>query len=967
MLGSHGRALQMIGLIAAFAFMLGATALPATAQEQEEASPPGGGGVEEADLEEIEEIVVTGIRQSLGQALDDKRNADQFLDVVNAEDIGKFPDRNVAEALGRIPGVQIGRGVDVSVGDSDGIGEGSTVSVRGLRSEFNRATVNGQSMATTSYQNGTRDFNFVTLSPELVRKLEVFKSPSADMDEGSLGATVNLVTHGPMDFETRKISLGARPSYSSLSNEAGGNYSAFWSENFGRFGFLLQYNYEDEDLRRDSVESFGWKSGAYNPTTAPIASVGGNYAPGQVRALAFTPENRERASADGLSLVYAPQDFRQNLVLENRNRQAFNLTLQWRPSERWDLRLNHIESELERDQTASNNQVRFFNNNNLRLANARIDGQTISAGDFTGFNRGLFGRGAWQAVVLFDREFLYETSTTTLSADWNLDRWKLSAQFGITDGKGEQDPSLFFQLRNNGPTGTMGITAHYDTAQGVEKAPGFSTSDDFTDLSLFTTSGVSRAVRNNEDEEDFIQLDADFDLDALGFTTLEFGVKLRERTKSQLLGIDAILGPDRARGRTLENYVNADSPSLVNSFSVGDTWPTPMEGLVYADYSTGPTLPDPNPSRCTADAPGPCTLANPDRGPSPDNGNRNSWLSNWSVEEETTAWYLKGSFESGKLRGDIGVRLVQTDLTSSNYEMDGTLRAREGSYSNVLPNINAVWNLRTDILLRGAIAVVISRPAFNQLTAGYNINLGAMTATTGDPGLDPYEATQFDLAAEWYFAEGAVLAGSLFYKDVDSFIETRQEEQTIPGVFQSDDDTTPDVDESLELQLLAVTFPVQGRGASVRGFEFAYQQNFLFLPGPLRHTGALFNYTYADSSTGISDPQGVGLQLEGMARNNSNLVLFYDDGSIQARIAYNYLGRYLVRTQGLGDLPVYRDSQGRLDLSLSYTFTRWPLSFSLEAINITDEPVYDYAGERNRPVVYRETGPRYGLSMRFQY
>ena len=889
-------------------------------EEERAGSAPSGSREEEM----VEEVIVTGVRASLEQSIDRKREANQVVDVITAEDIGKLPDQNVAESLQRVPGVQITRGSNISVGDNDGVGEGSEVSIRGTPPNLNKATINGQTIATASVQGGIRAFNFNVISPELVKRLEVFKTPTADMDEGSLGGTVNLKTHDPLDIRNRIASISIRQRFNRLVDDEGHNYSLFYIDKFfdDKFGISISYNRTDEPFRRDSFESFGWDYVGVDPN-APISD---NPTNGNIISVLPNAPNLDPNREYG----FIPRDIRQNLRLEDRERDGLNITLQWQPTNNLDFKLNYLSTDLQRNETASNNVFRFTQvPNQIQLSDYELDGDIFVTASSLGTRP--FRR--WHFVTLFERVFSYETEVVSLEANWNLGAWGLSFTIGQSEGDGVQDPSLFVQFATR-------TQVSYDLRNS--RFPEVSTANglDFSEPSRYVVTALSRALRSNDDEEEYFQLDFDRSFDGW-LSSVEFGIKFRDRTKEQLFAIDAVPAGQRL-STTLADYSPGPNGTFpVDNFRITDglpsRWAFPSADLILSDYGD--------------------LLANPSVGRTAENGNQQRYNSNWDVTEKIMGTYVKVNFETERLRGNAGVRVSETEQEGNSLTNLGDAIKDTRSYTEVLPSLNLVYTLRDDLLLRVGVARVMARPSFEQLTLGYNINEAAMTATRGNPDLDPFLSDQYDFSVEWYFQKGALLSGAVFFKDIDSFVFDQQRMEEVPG----------QVDENMMPEEFLVTSPENGDGADVMGFEFAYQQNYTFLPSPFDGFGTIFNYTYADSNTSIDDVFGKELPLQGLSENSMNLILFYEKYGLSARLAYNQRDEYLIFTRGLAGLPIYQDEYKQLDASLSYQLADSGFTFILEWVNINDEESISYAGDRSRLVSWREFGSRYSFGIRYKF
>jgi iron complex outermembrane receptor protein len=881
--------------------------------------------------EPLEEVVVTGIRGSLKASLDQKRLSDQVAEIINAEDIGKFPDQNVAESLQRVPGVTITRGSNISVGDSDGAGEGSEVSVRGTPAGLNNATVNGQTVGTTSSQGGSRTFNYNTIAPELVESLQVYKTPTADMDEGSLGGTVNLVTRSPLKFKNQQLVVGVKKMENVLPDDGGEAYSLLYADQFAddRFGVLLSVNQSNDSFRRDSFESFGYRYVSYDAVTTRIADVGNP-------AAVTIPD-------PALLYGYMPKDIRQNIRFEERDRLGVNAVLQWRPTDSLEFKFDYLDTKLERQDNSTNHAFRFTDAPGP-VGNTRIQGAVVEGDNFVAVTDAASSNANQRRyfIALFDRTFVRETDAYSLSADWNGDAWSVSGVIGGSNGKGTQDPSLFATFGVNTPLSYDMRNAQFAT---LDAGVGLDITDPSWDPTVFVagSGGISRALRFNEDEEDFVQLDFARELGDSGLTSVEFGIKFRDRSKNQFKAVDATSGGERAAiGKTMADYLNPNQLFPVNDFSVTgglpQQWAFPDVGLVLADYSYDGLLADPV-VRARQDA-----------------------TANWDITEEIFGAYVMADFATDRMRGNIGVRFVDTDQTgNSNSLVNNTtvVPVRDSrSYSEVLPSLNAVFNLQDDLLLRGGVAKVMARPSFEQLNLGYNINEGAGTASRGNPNLDPFLATQYDLSLEWYFADAALLSAAVFYKDVDSFVTQNQVDEVVPG-FETDGTGAP--------RTFLVSFPDNGAGGTISGYEFAYQQNFDFLPAPLDGFGMLANITLLDSSTSLTDPFGNELPLEGLAETSMNAVLYYENNDFSGRISYTQRDDFLLFTSSLGGLPIYNEEYTQIDASLSYDFGDSGFAVTLEGINLNDEAVVTFAGDTSRLISYRNFGRRFALGVRYKF
>ena len=850
----------------------------------------------------LQEITVYGVKESLKKAIDLKRESGQLIDAISAEDIGKFPDLNIAESLSRITGVQLTRGTDVTAGDSSGSGAGQQVSIRGIRPDLNRATINGQSLGTTT---GGRNFNFQTLSPGLVSRLEVYKTPSASMTEGSLGGTVNMVTHKPLLIGKKRLNLTGKLFDNQLADDTGALFAGLYSNVFldDTFGVLVSYNFSDNTKRRDRYESFGWEN---NTTTSPASAT-----PGLVG--------------------FAPRDIRHQIRIEQQEIKGGNIALQWLPTENWDLGLNYFFSELENHSFGPQTILQMFESRGG--FDGRLAGDTFVTGSVDGT------AGTPHRLAYFDRLFTNSIDILILDAEWTSDNTTLSISAGSTQGEQELEPSLFFQvgsshemaydfsdlgLPNIKTTANAAPAATLDT---IEYGQGL----DFATPSEYDFTALSNAGGGFKDKENFFAIDIDTRLDYSFLTAIKFGAKLRNRSNDTISKVDRTV--DRM-GLTLANFLSAPFTDYEFGHSGGQpsVLPNIDSALVYQTY--GSELFD----NVTAD-----------------DVSRKS--SNSFIEESISAAYLQFDFEMGLVRGDVGVRVVKTDQRNEGFAVvDGTDPAdapliKEGQkYTDVLPSLNVRYDVSDAYLIRLGAAKTMSRSPYRELSIGVRLNEAALTGVAGNPQLEPYRANQFDLSSEWYFEEGGILSAAIFYKDIGSYVISAQ----IPEVISGNE--------------YAIRTFENGAGAKVKGLEFAIQKNFYQLPGWLSGLGAVFNYTYSDSETDELDNNGGALPLEGLSENSFNAIGFWENKDFSARIAYNYRDEFLVFSRSLAQgLPVYREDFGVIDFSMNYRVPKTRLSFQLEGTNLGDEKTVDYAGVAERLVSQHVSGRRFALGFRYRF
>jgi TonB-dependent receptor len=372
---------------------------------------------------------------------------------------------------------------------------------------------------------------------------------------------------------------------------------------------------------------------------------------------------------------------------------------------------------------------------------------------------------------------------------------------------------------------------------------------------------------------------------------------------------------------------------------------------------------------------------------------------NTAIYEEDKGAFLQAvfNFDIGiPIRGDVGVRYVQTDEEAQGYLTDPAFTSKtvNVNYDDVLPSLNLVAELTPELLVRFGAAKVMTRPPLGSLSPGVAVNLvGNLSVTTGQPELDPIRATTYDLAGEWYFSKGSLLSLALFYKNIDSFVQNLTENKTLGQAGY----TPAEISVILAgttlngSEIFAFNQPVNSPGGPLQGFEINYQQQFTFLPGILQNFGLLLNYTYVDSTIDyITNPTTrttVENDLTGLSRNAYNGTIYYEDKSISVRLSAAYRDRYLTRVPASNTgVPVtnsvldyqntpqafVQDAEGtnetlNVDFSASYTLNEH-ISFSLEGLNLTDEFNDQFIDTKsNRVVVYTHTGRQYFVGARYKF
>jgi iron complex outermembrane recepter protein len=868
----------------------------------------------------IDEVVVTGIRRSLTQSLDVKRDAANVVDVISAEDIGKFPDANVAESLQHITGVAITR---------ERGGEGQFITVRGLGEEFNLVTVNNRVLAT---DNSGREFSFDVLPSEIISGAAVYKSPLASIIEGSIGATVNLTTARPFDNPGPHSTVTVGGEYNGLPDDLGPRVSGLVSNTFGdKVGALLSFSYTDREIRTDNLTNY-------------IIEIDHDL-------------NQDGALSDDETGLVIADSYYYGAYLERRKRIGASGALQFRPTDDIDITLDALYSHYSTPATTSSlihvfggslSEQAYFEPGTVRVdANKTVTGFTIN--DIN-----------TEVATLAERRIV-DTYQVGLNGKWQVSpSWQLSGDASwsrATRNEGGDSQFVVAGMKH----GTVSFGARNGRVPEMTvlledgRTIGQATNDDFR-IHYVGISGDDR-----DDEVVSGRLDAEFSPAFASLRSVQFGAEITDRSKSSKV-IDNTDGQCAYCGHPFsfgEAGVDVIRPPLVSDLwsDQGGTFPRDFRSFSIANYFAAARAAENNPDIINPATGEPYPVGYSDQLAPVFNAAASS-----NVEERSTAAYVQANFAGERWSANIGGRLIRTDLTSSGASRslleliripgtpdsfpvfsDLTPVEESNDYSKFLPSANLTFNLRDDLLLRFAAAKVISRPSLSSLaTATFvSTDLGArIVEHVGNPKLQPTMAKQADLSLEWYFGVSSGASAAVFYKDIEGFISTVTTQIELAGTEFAD------------------VRPVNGDAADVLGFELALQHFFR------NGFGAQVNYTYAKSEASLdSVSSGVQTTLENLSKHSYNLTGIYENDRFSTRLSYNYRDHYVQAAIGRGQQPETVAPYKGLDFSLSYSLTE-QLSLFAEAINLLEEERLVYSQYRNRVLNLERNGRRFSLGVR---
>jgi TonB-dependent receptor len=878
--------------------MLMALAVSGVAAAQQAATP-----VEDTA---VEEIVVTGFRRSLDQALSVKREAVGSVDVIVAEDIAKFPDQNLAESLQRIPGISIVR---------DG-GEGRAITVRGLGSRFTRVRVNGmEAVATTSdgaSANRERGFDFNVFASELFSSLVVHKTAEASLDEGSLGAVVDLNTGNPLSGKDGvTLALSAQGQYNDLSKDLGPRVAGLLSYRHpsGQWAASVSGAYSQQNQIEATNNTVRWAQARFNRVGTTncftTQNSGGSYVPS--------------ASCNEAALAFHPRIPRYGQVTHDRERLGLTGSFQYAPTEKTKLSVDGLFSKYSAIRNEKWAEVLFRSNE-----------RSISIRDYTidqnnNLIKGTFDN-AWVRLEHYERKLdttFYQLSTN-LTHEFS-DKFKVQALAGFSKSDADipYETTIIFDDRD-----ATGYTYDYTDMKKPKLAFGTSISEPTN----FQFAEFRDRPSNNTNKFKTVGFNADWAITEeltwkAGAVFRQFDLNLREdaRDSTYCAAFTCATG----------TYGAPVTSALTTNFT-----------LTGADAPDGTTISWAAPNLAAAAA----LVGLYNRPLIQQAGNTRS------VTEKDTGAFLQFDVKSQIADLDYalnaGVRYVKTEQSSTGINSGQTVTV-ERTYEDWLPAANLALYPTDKLIFRASAAKVMTRPNLSSLTPGGSVDGFNYRITAGNPQLKPYRATAYDASVEWYFARESIFSIALFKKDIASFPLS----SSVQGTYAST---------GLPLSLILASSPaaadpegrpwtigttIDGEGASLKGVEFAIQGPFSFLPGFWSNFGGIANLTLVDSNVdyGVNGPATAttgtfptlirrteSSSLFDLSKRAYNVTLYYEADKFSARASAAYRSKFIDAASDTGNVFEGYNSSLNIDASMRYRLND-NFEVSLEGTNLTDE------------------------------
>jgi len=973
--------------------------------------------------ETVDTILVTGYRSSILRAMDRKRGATGFIDSVTAEDMGSFPDQNLAESLQRIPGVSINRVAN----------EGSEVTVRGMGPEFNLVTLNGRSMPTA----GGRSFDFADLATVGIAAVDVYKTPEASLPSGGIGATINVLTPRPLEQPGFRAMISGRAVHETSSsdsdnlNEVTPEIEALYSQTFmdGKFGIFLSGAFHERDNRNEFASVANWRptdGATAGPLNNPLAS--GNV-------------NNNNQRADGI--FFHPQNISYGYTDLQRERINGNLVLQYAPTDRLTATFDVNYSRVERESDTTSFGIWFECPNIDATINERgtvtsvaqacgdfatnvAQDHTIKENDQFGFNL------EWQATdnLAFDLDFHRSTSELrggdingrpassanliigNTSCDWcgfdpNAGPFTATIDRQVAMFPGSGIPLFDISFRGTGPDG------------GPQ--------DGLLRQDIGSLFGQAFNVKNNHDI-DQLQLGGIWSNENGGaLDSISFGYDRTEQEFDQQNAFSGLLPAGfwltSAQFWPDEAWQEGNFDGLLSNFGNSGNFPftqffTAPIGFLIDQFETIGS--DNFPCCFFPDWPGDFQDPSGERGifwPGPLG---NAGASN--VQEDIDAFYtqfnFRGSFNNMPFNASAGLRYEDSKTVSIGRELtpqeivwvggdefvmdfvdEPQPRRGSGSSEFWLPSFAFNLEVQPDVVVRTAYSRTISRPPIGELNPSRqftpNPNIGNRLVNAGNPELQPFVSDNFDLSVEWYYAPGSFASVGFFAKLVDNFLVSTTIEQTFEGLrdpFRGvlaeqaraelmEEGITPSnqavfarineirgVDatapirpgENDPLAVFRVTTTTNAEQGDLYGFEFAVQHLF-----GQSGWGVQANYTLVegdvDADVNVLDQV---FALPGMS-DSANVVVFYETERFSGRVAWNWRDEFLAGFDQFG-APVFTESFAPIDINLTYNINE-NFSVFVEGLNINKDTQRTFSRFSEQLLQANQFGARYNLGARYRF
>ena len=871
-------------------------------------------------------VVVTGFRSSLQKAMNLKMQAIGVRDSIVAEDIGKFPEANIAESLQRVPGVILNR--------DDSSGEGQRISIRGLPTEYSVTTLNGAPVNTTSAAtigSAARGFNYDVFASELFGRVDFYKSPLAELNEGGLGGIVDLQTPRPFDNPKRAIRYAVSDSYNTMSKKNDPTGFALFSDTSGNWGLLAGVSHSTSVNNRSGFEATGGYNSSARGSQSPVK---GNFA----MQLDY---DDPRANLSGytrsqIDNALLPRIYRFYGSGNERTRDGIVTSAQFK-TDTVNISLDMLGSKLtnQRDEMYMGLLIR-----NSKTTNpAAPAGQTghsgfvpikVSIDPASDLMTGTFGNTSYSSGVTYTND-----ETTFGYASLN-GQWKASSKLTLTgQASTNHSTAIAYQDTLSGQIFGVDSTISYGDDHVY---PTISSPVSYTDPANFQGFGIGTTWTKETDKSQQARLVADWDYELPG--------DWMGHLKAGAVYVDTVKGVNKRNGTSL-------ATAKLNALGNAGMRPLMTSTLPISNLDMG------NWPKAWGTFSRATTFATFD----PINTNSEATFTpaqSFTADEKVTTGFVQSDFRGKvgghELRLNGGVRYSRTDTAIDNFKQQGASlvyapNKEKGEYSNVLPAVSGALDVTENLMWRASWGKTVSRASLSIIAAQTTIpNPFDTSATAGNPNLKPQQSKNLDTSLEWYFQPGSLLSAAFFKKELTDATVANTSNITFGSLGLPDTalgalfaNAQGKVDPNLPMTLRSYT---NAGEQTLQGFELAYQQAFTFLPEAYKGFGALASYTHINPFNSVPwiNNAGKDMNVNSVPKFAYSTTVYYEKGPLALRMSYNYKDRSLHpdNPKNLGDdLIRWHAGRGYLDANISYKIGE-NLELRLDALNLSNTLAYDY-------------------------
>lgn len=910
--------------------------------------------------ENIETVVITGYRASLQQALQLKRDSVGVRDSIVAEDIGKYPATNIADSLMRVPGIVVGRDSRTD--------EGKSVTVRGLSANYTIVTVNGipVHMETgTSIGSNSRAVDLDAFGADLFSRVDFYKSPQADLDEGGIGGVIDMRTPHPFDYTGRKIGYSLEYSNNTNRNKymPGGTFQL--SDTMGPFGVLFAMTFRESSYQLMGSEQTGWGQSRNengdntNSITYDFGPENGGY-DSRANIGSYTTGQVEQA--------FVPRFVRNHLELDDRTRYSGLVSLQYKPNDDLDVSFDFLGAELidKRSEYTLGMTFRSTSTTASSWAACQEDSSLIGTAGCSGLvpvniaidnNNNLYG--TFSNVSWYNENRWYDGKdkygSATMNVSYAVSRdWKLDAVASIGDFHGFYSDNRIYTIAYN-TTVTYDPTVNYKIAALI-------TDTDFTDPSIYTATPTVDANYYKEGDRVVTgKLGSTYEFESgtgfLGHIQFKSGISWvsTQKTNDKKSNGDAVANTTLWNGETIASMSFSDMAQKhlpVTNFLSGIA-----HGERPIDWATI--------SRKFYERVGFNKILKQQE---------SSLSSVFDVTEAVESAFIMFNTDGVVLDRDLklsaGLRVARTRLWGFNYSSsldddDNTVYTQtrlHNAYDDLLPTFSAAYNLRDNLVMRAAYGKTITRPGLGNIAQSTTISSRFnAAASSGNPTLKPMVANNVDVSVEWYFQPESVLTVGVFYKGLKNLISTQTQTVSFGSLGLPDSsldasvwgDENGNIPDDLSIEL---SHPINLNPMVVKGFEVYYQQPFTFLPEPFDGLGSMLSFTYTAGSqsgagTGFTANDGsvYQMQINGLSTYTYSASGYYEKGPYSVRLSYNWRSKSPAGSSNYysTNLRLWNQARGTLDASVGYQFSEM-LEVRLDATNLFDSDDTEFLDQAAR-------------------